>query len=175
VAKRGRKSKYESHVKPHLQEISEAYKRGVEEKKIAEGLGIGLSAWCDYKNKYPEFAQALKRDEADTREILAKLDSALLEAAYGADYEEVKIYETTDADGNVKRHKEKTKKHQPPNVTAIFGAYNRFDKEYVRDRAYYDLKKKEFALRVAVAKDNSFDELDFDFDSLDGRKGNDEE
>ena len=152
-----RPSKYETHVKPHLDEIKAAYARGVEEKEIAASLGVSVSAWCDYKNKYSEFAEVLKRDESKTAEILQKLDSALLKCACGYEYEEVKVYTTTDSEGNTKTHKEKTQKHQPPNPTAIFGAYNRFDPNYVKDKAYFNLKQQEYELKKAIAEANNFD------------------
>lgn len=156
----GRKSKYDSHVKPHLEEIRDAYARGVDEKDIAAGLGIGTSAWCDYKNKYAEFAAVLKRDEKATKEILEKLDSALMKSACGYEYEEIKVYTVTGDDGVSRTHKEKTVKHQPPNVTAIFGAYNRFDPNYVKDKAYFNLKREELDLKKAIAEANNFD-IDF--------------
>ena len=62
-----------------------------------------------------------------------------------------------DENGNKKKHTEIMKRHQPPNVTAIFGAYNRFDKDYKKDAAYYELKKQELEVRKALAKDKVFD------------------
>lgn len=152
-----RPNKYETHVKPHLEEIKAAYGRGVEEKEIASSLGVSVSAWCDYKNKYSELAEVLKRDETETADILRKLDGALLKVACGYEYEEITVYTTTDESGSVKTHKEKKVKHQPPNVTAIFGAYNRYDPNYIKDRAYYDLKREELDLKKAIAEANNFD------------------
>ena len=88
----GRPSKYETHIKPHLQDIRAAYARGVDEKEIAKSLGVSVSAWCDYKNKYSEFAEVLKRDEQDTAAILERLDNALLKCAEGYEYQEKKTY-----------------------------------------------------------------------------------
>lgn len=164
MAKAGRKSKYETHVQPFLSDIKDAIERGVEEKKIAEKLDISISTWCDYKNKFPEFAEVFK--SKDMSGVIKQLDGALLDLALGKTYEDTKIYETTDADGRTKRHKEIVKHQQPPNVTAIFGAYNRFDPNYKKDRAYFELKKQELKLRAATAQDGAFDELDFDFDEL---------
>lgn len=152
-----RPNKYETHVKPHLAAIKDAYARGVEEKEIAASLGVSVSAWCDYKNKYSEFAEVLKRDNSETEEILRKLDSALLKSAYGYDYEEVTVYTTTDEEGKTKTHKEKRVRHAPPNVTAIFGAYNRFDPNYIKDKAYYNLKREELDLKKAIAEASNFD------------------
>lgn len=160
MAKAGRPNKYETHVKPHLEDIKAAYARGVEEKEIAKSLGVSITAWCDYKNKYPEFAKALKRDEQDTAEILKRLDSALLKCAEGFEYEEEKKVGRRDAKGENIVLIERYKRYQPPNPTAIFGAYNRFDPDYVKDRAYFNLKQQELELRKAIAKDNAFDDLE---------------
>lgn len=165
MATAGRKSKYETHVKPYFAEIKQALERGVEEKTIAEKLGVSVSSWCEYKNKYSEFAEVFK--SKDMSAVIESLDGALMKLALGGTYEDTKIYETIDADGKTKKHKEIIKHQQPPNVTAIFGAYNRFDPTYKKDRAYFELKKTELKLRAATAQDGSFDELDFDFSELD--------
>lgn len=157
MAAAGRKSKYETHIKPHFAEIKAAHDRGVDEKEIAKSLGVGTSAWCEYKKKYTEFAELLKRDDDKVKEILDKLDSALIKSACGYEYEEKKQYITEDENGNKKKHTEITQRHQPPNVTAIFGAYNRFDKNYKKDAAYYELKKQELEVRKALAKEKVFD------------------
>jgi hypothetical protein len=146
----GRKSKYETHVKPYFDDIKDALERGVEENKIAEGLGVSISSWCEYKNKYTEFAELFKKK--DVSDILRRLDSALLKSAEGYNYEEKKVYITEGADGKKKKHTEIMTKHQPPNVTAIFGAYNKYDPNYVKDRAYFELKQQELELRKMNAE-----------------------
>lgn len=153
----GRPSKYESKVKPFFKEIKAALNRGVEEKEIAKSIGISISSWCEYKNRYTEFAELFKKDEDKIREILDLLDSALIKSAVGFEYQEKKQYITEDENGNKKKHTEIYTKYSPPNVTAIFGAYNRFDENYKKDRAYYELKKQELELRKAIADSNNFD------------------
>lgn len=155
MAKAGRKSKYESHVKPHLQAIKEALERGVDEKEIAKGLGVSISAWCEYKNKFTEFMEVFKKK--DVTEILNKLDSALMKIAVGYEYQEKKQYIKKDESGESATYTEITTKHQPPNVTAIFGAYNRFDPNYIKDKAYYELKLQELEIKRMNAEANTFD------------------
>ena len=150
-----RPNKYESHIKPYLQDIKDALERGVEEKKIAQSVGVSVSAWCDYKKRFTEFSEVFKRK--DTSEILKQLDSALLKLALGFEYEKKKQYITTDADGKTKKHTEIIKGFQSPNVTAIFGAYNRFDPNYIKDKAYYELKQQELELKRMNAEANNFD------------------
>ncbi len=153
----GRPNKYETHIKPYFKEIKEAFEKGVEEKEIAKSLGVSVAAWCDYKNKYIEFKELLKRDEDATKEILKRLDSALLKSAEGFEYQEKKQYITEDANGNKKKHTEVYTRYSPPNPTAIFGALNRFDKDYKKDKAYYELKKQELELRKLIAEASNFD------------------
>lgn len=150
-----RPNKYESHIKPYFKEIKEALERGVEEKEIANSIGVSVSSWCDYKNRYLEFAELFKKK--DVSDILKRLDGALMKIAEGYEYQEKKQYIKKDEDGERVTYTEITTKHQPPNVTAIFGAYNRFDPNYVKDKAYYDLKMQELELKKAVAEANNFD------------------
>lgn len=150
----GRPSKYETHIKPFFDQIKDAYKRGVDEKEIAKGLGIAVSTWCAAKNKYPEFSEILKRDEEDVKKILERLDNALMKCAEGFEYIEEKQIIRKDRNGERVAGLEKYKRIVPPNPTAIFGAYNRFDKDYKRDKAYYDLKKEEIELKKQMAEMN---------------------
>lgn len=152
-----RPSKYETHVKPHFKEIKEAFDRGVEEKEIAKSIGISVSTWCEYKTRYSEFAELLKRDDDATKKILERLDSALLKSAEGFEYEEEKKVARRDKNGDNIILIEKYKKYSPPNPTAIFGAYNRFDKNYAKDAAYYDLKRQELELKKKIAEASNFD------------------
>lgn len=151
-----RPNKYESHIKPYFDDIKDALERGVEEKQIAKGCGVSVSAWCDYKNKYSEFNELFKKK--DTTKILKQLDGALMRSALGFKYKETKQYLKESADGrDAVIYTEVTEKEQPPNVTAIFGAYNRFDPDYKKDAAYYRLREQELQLKKAIAEANNFD------------------
>lgn len=55
------KSKYQSHVLPRFDEINGWVKQGALEKDIYERLGISKQAFYDYKNKYADFADLLKK------------------------------------------------------------------------------------------------------------------
>ena len=86
MASRGRPNKYISHVQPKLEEI-EKLCLTMTEKQIAEYLGVGYSSWCDYKTKYPELTEALKKG----REALVhELKSSLIRKAKGFNYTEKK-------------------------------------------------------------------------------------
>lgn len=152
-----RPSKYETKVKPFFSEIKAMLERGLTEREVAKSLGIAYSTYNDYKVKIPEFAELIKG--VDTKPLIKDLENALVKRALGFEYEEKKQYITEDADGNKKKHTEITRKYQPPDTTAIFGALNRFDPNYKKDAAYYELKKQELELRKAIAKENAFDDF----------------
>lgn len=85
----GRPSKYDSHVKPKLNLVEAWARDGLTLDQIAHNLGIALSTFCEYKNKYPELAEALKKGKDD---IDIQVENALLKRALGYTYEEI-IYE----------------------------------------------------------------------------------
>jgi MarR-like DNA-binding transcriptional regulator SgrR of sgrS sRNA len=109
-----RPSKYESHVQPKLMLIEAWARDGLTDEQIAENLGIGIRTFYEYKNEFPQFAQALKNG----KEVVdVMVENALLKAALGYEYEE-------DAIG--KDGVYTLKKYAQPNTTAlIFWLKNR--------------------------------------------------
>lgn len=81
MAKRGAKSKYETLVKPYLTEINEKVRQGVTEAAIAGALGISVASLNNYRNRYPEFAEALSKDKG--ADVLNDLINAGVKAAVG--------------------------------------------------------------------------------------------
>lgn len=154
-----RPSKYETHIKPYFDKIKEALEKGVYETEIAKTLGVSNSSWFKYKTKYSEFADIFKN--ADRSQLLNDLENALIKKAKGFEYQEKKQCIKKDDNGEVVTYTEISTRYQPPSETAIFGALNRFDPNYKKDKAYYELKKQELKLKKEVAKAKSFD-LDID-------------
>lgn len=150
-----RPNKYETHIKPKFAEIKSLLEKGLTEKEIAAALNIAYSTWNKYKVEFTEFSELLK--SKDMQPLICDLENALIKRAKGFTYEEKKQYITEDENGNKKKHTEITTRYQPPDTTAIFGALNRFDPNYKKDAAYYDLKKQELELRKAIAESNNFD------------------
>ncbi len=110
-----RKSKYDTHVKPYLDEIQGWAMSGLTDEQIADNLGVAASTLYEYKKKYPEFSEALKKgkDIAD-----AQVVNALFKLATGFSYSE----ETTTAIGEVVS----VQRYSKPNTTAaIFWVKNR--------------------------------------------------
>ena len=60
MAKKGRKNKYDTHVKPFLETIENWCRDGLLEEEICKRLGVGVSTFNDYKSKFSELRETLK-------------------------------------------------------------------------------------------------------------------
>ena len=125
----GRKSLYESLVKPKLSTIEGWYRDGLTLEQIADNLGIALSTLCNYKNQYQELSDALKRGNDDA---VYAVENSLLRLALGFTYEEQELTKT----GQVVT----VQKYAKPNTTAcIFWLKNRAPNGKWRDKQEHDV------------------------------------
>lgn len=153
--KRGRKGKYETDVKPHIDKIKKAVQAGATLEEVAEGLGIAKSTLCRYKNEYKELQDAFTRGRA---EVIFDIKAALLKKALGYEYQEKKQYIKKDDDGEAVTYTEITTKHQPPSETAGAMLLRNYDEEWLdRDSVSTRLKQQELELKKAIAEANNFD------------------
>lgn len=83
------RGKYGSHVQPRLYEISKWARDGCIDEEIAKRLGVALSTFYVYKQRYAEFSEALKKGKAIAD---YEVEDALFKRATGYAYEDV-IYE----------------------------------------------------------------------------------
>lgn len=152
MADRGRKGKYETYVKPRLDQIEKWLSGGAAEHQVADALGISYASFNNYKRDYPELREICEKPRVG---VVLDLRSALVKRALGFTYEEKKQYITEDENGNKKKHTEITTKQALPDTTAIFGALNLYDPDYVKDKKAHELKEQELELRrqMAEAKD----------------------
>ena len=154
MAVRGRKGRYETWVKPRFHDIKKWLDEGATEKQVANKLNIKYSTWNKYKTEHEEF-KALCNSPRE--KLIADLKGALVKKALGFTYEEKKQVMREDSEsGKSVLVTEIYTKYQPPDTVAIFGALNEYDKNYIKDRANYDLKKQELALREKIADKNAF-------------------
>lgn len=110
-----KKSKYEELVAPRLDTIEGLYREGWTLAAIANFLGISERTLCNYKNQYPELAEALKRGNDDS---IYAVENALFKSACGYYYDEEELTKS----GVVAT----VKKYAKPNVNAqIFFLKNR--------------------------------------------------
>lgn len=173
MAKRGRKSRWETDIKPNLPLIQEMA-RTMTEKQIAESFGVSYTgAWSLYKKQYPELVENLRKGRQN---LVAELRSALIKKAKGYEYtetkevtERVKWPEETyqmllDAGFTAKQIGEarivKTEvahKKTSPDVAAINLALKNYDKEnWANDPQALELKKKELELKEKQIEENSW-------------------
>ena len=155
-SKKGRKSLYPQLVKPRLAWINEQIRNGVTEKAIAEALGITEQTLANYKNRYPEFAEALTIGKG--ADVLQKLINSGVEAACGQWIEEETTIIVLDENGEPsKRQKTITKKYIPPNPS-LNQYYTKFygkDEGFTGDPLALEFKKAklDFDKAVQSAKD----------------------
>lgn len=141
--KRGAKSKYETLCLPYLEEINKKVRQGVTEAEIAKALGISVASLNNYRNKYPEFREALSKNKG--ADVLKELINAGIEAAKGSYKENEQTYYTMDEEGNPVIEKVIVyKQWQPPNPSLNKFYVQNFGKEqgFSNDPLAYELKKK---------------------------------
>lgn len=147
----GRKEKYDTHIQPHFEKIRKWLDGGASEEQVALALGISYASWNNYKKRYQEFDDLCR---APRTPVVLDLRSTLVRKALGFEYEEKEQYIKQEVDpitkkpiGNPVMHTKIVTKQALPDTTALFGALNIYDDEYVKDRKQYDLKKQELELR----------------------------
>lgn len=113
------KGKYQQWLEPDNLLLLQAWARdGFTDEQIATKIGISKQTFYDWKKKYPDFSDSLKKG----KEIVdIQVENALLKRALG--YEYVDYSEECSEDGIKKK---KTVKHVIPDTTAqIFWLKNR--------------------------------------------------
>jgi hypothetical protein len=112
---------------------------GATDAEIAEHFGIGERTLYEWKNRYPQFSQSIKKGKIPAD---AKVAHALFDRATGAEWTEqqaIKLKTVTYLDGRRVKEQERVeivevRRSAPPDTTAcIFYLKNRRPKEW-RDR-----------------------------------------
>lgn len=134
----GNRNKYFSQVQPRLNTILAWRRHGLTNEKIAENLGVALSSFKTYIQRFPALVAVLKTGKDDAS---AEVENAVFKTAIGYEFVETKI--TLEGTSNPKdldvspevekqqiasgrRRVERFLKQQPPNTTAqIFYLTNR--------------------------------------------------
>lgn len=155
MAKTGRKSKYDTHIAPHLEQIRTAVKNGATVKEVADALGVAESTLNKYKAEKTELSAAFTCGRAN---IVIDIRAALLKKALGYEYQEKKQYIRKDEKGENVTYTEITTKHQPPSETAGAMLLRNYDETWLdKDNVTTQLKQQELELRKAIAENNNFD------------------
>lgn len=154
-SKRGRKSKYDTNVKPHLKRISEWKKVGATDEQICEQLGVSKSSFYEYIKEHSELSEAIKKGKT---ELIMDLRGELARISFKHTLETKKQYITEDENGGKKKHTEITTKEVDGDIAAINLLLKNLDKEnWSNDPQFVELRKQEHELRKAIAKSNNFD------------------
>lgn len=154
MAKTGRKSKYDTHIKPHLKTIKEAVENGATIKEIADALGVAESTLNKYKAEKKELSDAFACGRAT---VVIKIRAALLQKALGFEYTEEKKVSKFDGESKAIVSIEEFKKYQPPSETAAAMLLRNYDENWIdKDSVTTQLKQQEFELRKAIADSNNF-------------------
>ena len=119
-----RKGKYLDWIEPDgLLRVEGWAREGLNDEQIARNIGVSIRQFYDWQNRFPQFAQALKKGKVP---VDLEVENALLKRALGYDYEETTTEIYKDPGGQEHSHIKKTKKHMPPDTTAqIFWLKNR--------------------------------------------------
>lgn len=164
MAKRGRKNKYETDVKPYFAQIKEWLENGSTERQIAENLGIGYSTFNRYKGENEELKELIKKGRQG---IVLKLRGTLINRALGFNYQESKtVSEQVNLPDSIKEFllesgftqeqleqaklvkTEVANKFALPDVAALNLALKNYDKEnWANDPQMLELRKQELELR----------------------------
>lgn len=152
---RGRKSIYDSVIKPHIDEIRKAVECGATIPEIAASLNISASTLNKYKAEKKELADAFARGR---EQVVIEIKAALLKKALGFEYEEEKRVGRKDKDGENIILIEKYKRYSAPSETAAGMLLRNYDKEWRdNDTKSAEIRQQEHDLRKAIAEANNFD------------------
>lgn len=145
--KSGMKSKYTTET---IESIVAYISAGDTEETAAKLSGVGVSTYYDWKNKHPEFSEAIKEAkkialQVDNARVIETCRKSLGKLIEGFEHETVRTeLEPNPADPSRPRIKKmiKEKKYFPPNVTAIIFALTNIDTENWKNRNQTELSGK---------------------------------
>lgn len=147
---KGRPNKYFTNVQPNLDKV-EQMALTMSEKQIAQTLGVGITAWKEYKKAYPALSDALKKGRQN---LVLELQSTLIRRARGFNYEEKK--EIKDKSGKVIREEIYTKASLP-DIAAIHLLLKNFADNWRQDdKATLDLKREKLELEKQKAESDNW-------------------
>lgn len=148
----GRKNKYESHVKPHLDKIKE-WIIDETEAEIADELGISSRTFERYKKEHPELQEALEKGKKD---LVKDLKRTLRKKAHGFFYTETKTMIRETSEGKI-RVVEEFKRYAQPDTGAAHLLLKNLDPEWRNDdQTTIDLKKEKLRLEKEKAENNQW-------------------
>jgi hypothetical protein len=153
--KRGRKSVYETHIAPRLDDISKWREGGATIEIICDLLGVSKTTYCKYLNEKTEFADANKKGKA---RLVLDLRGELARISFKHTLETKKQYIKQDMEtGHETRYTEITTREVDGDIAAINLLLKNLDENWSNDPQNLALRKQELELRKAIAAANNFD------------------
>lgn len=147
----GRKGLYKEWLEPdNLIRLEGWARNGLTDEQIAHNIGITTTTLYDWKKKYPQFAEAVKRGK-EVVDIM--VENALLKSAMGYKYDEVvkeRVFDYETETSIVVEVKRTTKEVAPNPTSLIFWLKNRQPEKW-RDKKNID---------AAVEVKNPFEGID---------------
>ncbi len=131
-------------IKEKLLLIEKWARDGLSEEQISKNLGICRGTLNEYKNKYPDVINALKKG----REVLiTEVENALIKRALGFKYEEVETY-VKEVAGVKTQMIKKSARYCPPDVGACaFVLKNRDKDNWTDNPKMLELKRELLAMQ----------------------------
>ena len=147
MAKRGRKSVYDTVIKPRFDDILYWLRHGATEEQVYKNLGISKNAFYTYKKEKKEFYDLLKKGQES---LVEQLRGALIKKALGFEYKESKRI-TKYEDGNEIIQTEEYTKQSLPDVAAANLLLKNYDKEnWSNDPRSDDFKREELEMKKKI-------------------------
>lgn len=151
MAQRGRKSKYNDYVKPRLDDVKRWAAAGATESEICSALGVSVSSFNEYKNKYSELSESLR---AGRQNVVLNIKAALYKRALGFNYEEKIGRTNADSETSTEIHV----RYSPPDTTAAAMLLRNYCDDWRdKDKTTADFKAQELEIKKALAESNNFD------------------
>ncbi|MBR4859344.1 MAG: Hin recombinase [Clostridia bacterium] len=153
---------YETKIKPYLAEIQELMAKGVPKAEIAEQFGISESTLYKYQREIEDFKKAAT---AGRGRAVRDLENAAFQSAIGHYVTVGKgmkcVVKEYDENGKVKSVRETVVPYEetqyiPPNAAVLCFLLKNWS-DYSNDPQAAEMRKKEYELKKAVAKENNFD------------------
>lgn len=153
--KRGRKTVYETHIQPRLEDIRRWRTGGATVENICAVLDVSKTTFHKYLNEKPEFANAYKKGK---RELVMDLRGELARIARKHTLETKKQYIKQDMEtGHKTQYTEITTKEVDGDIAAINLLLKNLDENWSNDPQNLALRKQELELRKAIAEANNFE------------------
>ena len=153
MSKGGRKGKYHDWITDDGLKKLEAWARdGLTDEQVAKNIGINRTTLYDWKNRFPDIDNALKRG----KEVVdIEVENKLLQKAMGLEYEETDTW-VEEVYGVQKKRIKKIKKMALPDTTAqIFWLKNRKPAEW-RDKQHIEQNNRN--IEIIIGDDDDFEE-----------------